>query len=54
MKAAAVVLVALLVLLHPMAAVTVLAVELGAVAVVGCLIIRGLRPLCLPAPRRKP
>ena len=51
MRAAAIVLAALLVLAHPAAAFAVLAVELAACAVLGCLILRALRPLCLPAGR---
>jgi hypothetical protein len=51
MKAAAIVLVLLLMLAHPAAAVTVLAVELGACAVLGCVIVRAMRPLCVPSPR---
>jgi hypothetical protein len=48
-KAAALVLAALLVLAHPAAAVAVLGAEVAACGVLGCLILRALRPLCLPA-----
>ena len=51
MKAAALVLAALLVLAHPAAAVAVLAVELAACAALTGLIVRALRPLCVPTGR---
>ena len=51
MKAAAIVLAVLLVLAHPAAAVAVLGVELAACAVLAGLILRALRPLCVPAGR---
>ena len=49
MKAAAIILAVLLVVAHPAAAVAVLAVELAACAVLTGLIVRALRPLCVPA-----
>jgi hypothetical protein len=53
-KAAALVLAALLVLAHPAAAVAVLGAELAACAALCCLIVRALRPLSgSPAPRRR-
>ena len=52
-KAAAIVLAVLLVLAHPAAAVAVLAVELAACAVLTGLIVRALRPLCVPADRHR-
>ena len=54
MKAAAIVLAVLLVLAHPAAAVAVLGAELVACAVFTGLIVRALRPLCVPQgrPRR--
>jgi hypothetical protein len=52
MRVAAIVLVALLVLAHPMAAVTVLGAELIVCAVLGCVLVRALRPLSVPSPRR--
>ena len=53
MKAAAIVLAALLVLAHPAAAVAVLGAELAACAVLAGLIVRALRPICLPADRHR-
>ena len=53
MKAAALVLAALLMLAHPAAAVAVLGVELAACAVLAGLIVRALRPLCVPTGRSR-
>ena len=53
MKAAAIVLAALLVVAHPAAAVAVLAVELAACAVLTTVIVRALSPLCAPAGRHR-
>jgi hypothetical protein len=50
-KAVALVLAVLLVLAHPAAAVAVLAVELAACAVLTGVIVRALRPLCVPSGR---
>jgi len=52
MRAALIVLFALLVLLHPAAVVLVLGAELAAIAVLGCLIRRGLRFRSCPHIRR--
>jgi hypothetical protein len=51
MKAAALVLAALLVLAHPAVAVAVLGAELAACAVLTGVIVRALRPLCVPSGR---
>ncbi|MGH3271724.1 MAG: hypothetical protein ACRDN1_22070 [Trebonia sp.] len=53
MKAAAVILAVILVLAHPAAAVAVLGVELAACAVLTGVIVRALRPLCVPADRHR-
>jgi hypothetical protein len=50
-KAAALIIAALLVVAHPAAAVAVLAVELAACAVLTGLIVRALRPLSVPSGR---
>jgi hypothetical protein len=50
-KAAALVLVVLLVLAHPAAAVAILGAELAACAVLTGIIVRALRPLSVPASR---
>lgn len=47
MKAAALILAVLLVLAHPAAAVAVVGAELAACGVLGVMICRALRPLCL-------
>lgn len=52
MKAAALILTALIVLAHPAAVVAVLAAELAVIAVLGCVLVRALRPLSLPRHRR--
>jgi hypothetical protein len=52
-KAAAIILAVLLVLAHPAAAVAVLAVELAACAVLTGIIVRALRPLCVPQGRTR-
>ena len=51
MRAAALVLAVLLVVAHPAAAVAVVAVELAACAVLTAVIVRAMRPLCVPASR---
>ena len=53
MRAAALVLAVLLVVAHPAAAVTVLGAELAACAVLCGLIVRALRPLCVPTGRQR-
>jgi hypothetical protein len=53
MRAAALVLAALLVLAHPAAAAVVIGVELAACAVLLGVILRALRPLCVPADRHR-
>jgi hypothetical protein len=47
-KAAALIFFVLLVITHPAAAAAVLGVELVVLTVLGCVLIRALRPLCLP------
>lgn len=51
MRAAALVLAALLVLAHPAAAAAVIGAELAACAVLTGVIVRALRPLSVPASR---
>ena len=53
MKAVAIVLAVLLVVAHPAAAVAVLGAELAACAVLTGLIVRALRPLCVPQERTR-
>jgi hypothetical protein len=52
-KAAALALGILLVLAHPAAAVAVLGAELAACAVLTGIIVRALRPLCVPRERTR-
>jgi hypothetical protein len=53
MRVAALVLAALLVVAHPAAAVAVLGAEMAACGVLCGLIVRALRPLCVPTGRNR-
>jgi hypothetical protein len=51
-KAALIILCVLLTLAHPAVAIAVLSAELIVCAVLGCVLVRALRPPSVPSPRR--
>ena len=53
MKAAALIIAALLVVAHPAVAVAILGAEQAACAVLTGVIVRALRPLCVPTGRQR-